>query len=147
MTTPRPFAVAPAAIGLALATPVATWWLVGQQDADVPAGTELDYAYRPLDIDPEVERVVGIGSTLLAVVSAVVLLGFRRRFDRRWWSVLIPVLAAGVLIGSGWRVLTAGVIGANIGAGMMLLFGVPLIAALLIWAVGRSLYLLFGRRP
>jgi len=37
--------------------------------------------------------------------------------------------------------MTAGVIGANIGAGFVVMVGGPLIAALLVWAVARSIYL------
>lgn len=54
-------------------------------------------------------------------------------FDARWWSVLVPLMAAGFITGAGWRVMTAGVIGANIGAGLVVLFGSPLVAALLVW--------------
>jgi hypothetical protein len=46
------------------------------------------------------------------------------------------------LAGFGWRVFTAGVIGANIGAGLYAFFVGPVIAALLVWAVFRSVTLL-----
>ena len=38
--------------------------------------------------------------------------------------------------------MTAGVIGTNIGAGLVVIFGSPLVAALLLWAMARSAYLL-----
>jgi hypothetical protein len=129
-----------AAAALVIATPVATWWLVGDQSS---AGTGLDYAVRPIELDPAVERMVGIGSVLAVVVSALVLAraSRRRQLDQRWWSVLVPLLLAGLIVGAGWRVLTAGVIGANIGAGLVILFGGPAVAALLLWAVFRSVHL------
>lgn len=55
-------------------------------------------------------------------------------------------MAAGFITGAGRRVMTAGAIGANIGAGLVVLFGSPLVAALLVWAVARSIYLVHRRR-
>jgi hypothetical protein len=55
-------------------------------------------------------------------------------FDLRWWSALGPLVASAALIGFGWRAVTAQVIGANIGAGCVILFGGPLVLALLGWA-------------
>lgn len=57
---------------------------------------------------------------------------------------------AGLLVGVGWRVLTAGVIGANIGAGLVIVFGGPVVAGLLLWALGRGVWLANhrpGHRP
>jgi hypothetical protein len=133
----------PAAAGLVLATPVAAWWIVGPQDSAGFAPADLDYAIRPFRITPAAERAVGAGSVVLAVVTAL-LLGWatlRRRFDPRWWRVLGALLIVGVLIGWSWRVLTAGVIGANIGAGMVILLIGPLVVFLLAFAVWRSLRL------
>jgi hypothetical protein len=66
--------------------------------------------------------------------------------DRRWWEVIGPLVVAGLMVGVGWRVLTAGVVGANIGAGLALMTGGPVVAALLLWALVRAL-LLVRRRP
>src|SRR5262244_2154432 len=41
----------PAAVLLVLSTPVATWWLIGDQST-VPAGAEPDYAIRPWEHRP-----------------------------------------------------------------------------------------------
>jgi hypothetical protein len=139
----RPWAAALAAAGLVLAAPVVTWWLVGDLST-VPASLSPDYAFRPFDISPGVARAAGIGSLVLAL-AALPVLGWAaplHLFDDRWWSVLVPLLAAGFIAGAGWRVLTAGVIGANIGAGFVVLFGGPVFAVLLVWALARSVYLL-----
>jgi hypothetical protein len=137
------WAVMLAATGLLIATPVATWWLVGDR-TESSAGTDLDYAVRPVELDPAVERLVGTGSVLTVAVTVLLLTRASRRhqLDPRWWSVVVPLLVAGVIVGAGWRVITAGVIGANIGAGFVVLVGGPLVAALLLWAMFRSLYLL-----
>jgi hypothetical protein len=134
--------VLPTSAGLVLAFPVATWWLVGDQST-VPASEDPDFAFRPLDVSRGVERATGLASTLLAAVMSLMLVWFTvsHLFDARWWGVLVPLMAAGFITGAGWRVMTARVIGANIGAGLVVLFGSPLVAALLVWAVARSIYL------
>lgn len=132
----------PAAIGLVLATPVATWWLVGPLHT-APARVGLDYAYRPWPISPAVARAAGITATAFAVVGLTVLIWAtaRRLLDARWWAVLLPLLAAGFIAGAGWREMTAGVLGSNIGAGFVVLVGWPVIAILVAWALGYSFHL------
>ncbi|TDC35953.1 hypothetical protein E1211_15025 [Micromonospora sp. 15K316] len=45
--------------------------------------------------------------------------------------MLLPLVGAGILVGFGWQVMTAGGIGANIGAGLIVIFGGPILVALL----------------
>ncbi len=59
--------------------------------------------------------------------------------------MLLPLLVAGFLAGAGWRVMTAGVQGSNIGAGFLVMIGVPLVLVLVAWALGYSIYLGWGR--
>jgi uncharacterized membrane protein YfcA len=117
---PRP--VVAAGIGLVLVTPVVTWWAVGDLSEDV---TDPDYLFHPLPLGPGAELAIGLAATVVALGAVVVLAvaARRRQVDRRWLAVLGPLLAAGALCGFGWRILTAGVGGANIGGGMVLLFG------------------------
>jgi len=128
---------------LLLAVPVMTWWLVGDLST-VPLSSDPDYFIRPFRIRPALELVLGWGSVLVAIVAALLLTwaSLRKGMDPRWWSVLGPLLLIGVLVGFGWRVFTAGVIGANIGAGLFTFFAGPVIAVLLAWAVFRSVTLL-----
>jgi len=63
-------------------------------------------------------------------------------FELRWWSVLGPLVASAALIGFAWRIFTAQVIGANIGAGCVILAGGPLLVALLVWAVESAISLM-----
>jgi len=45
----------------------------------------------------------------------------RHDFGLCWWSVLGPLLAAGIPVGYGWRMLTAQMDRANIDAGCVIL--------------------------
>lgn len=140
----------PGAVLLVLSTPVATWWLVGDQST-VPASAEPDYAIRPWNISPAAEGTAGITALLLATAMTVLLAraSALRRLDRRWWAVLIPLLVAGILAGAGWRVMTAGGIGANIGAGLYVMFLGPIFVGLVAWSVAATVYLIThpARRP
>ena len=137
----------PAVAGVALivAVPVATWWAVGDLSTDLP---DPDYQIRPFDIGHTTEQVAGVSAAVLAAAVIVVLIhaGRAGRFDRRWWPVLVELILAGALCGAGWRVLTAGVIGANIGAGLVLWIGGPMVAALVGLAVFDWLTLRAQRR-
>lgn len=130
---------------MVFATPVAVWWAVGDWSIDA---TEPDYAVRPLALSGAAQTTAGVAASLLTAVAAVVL--WRRgalRRDRRWFGVLFALLVIGVLAAMGWRIVTAGVIGANIGAGFVIIFGVPLAAVVIVWAVARSIWLATrGRR-
>jgi hypothetical protein len=137
------WAVAPAALGLVLAMAIATWWLVGDLST-VPLSASPDYAIRPWRISPAAARAAGIGSLVVAAVTMAVLgwATLRRVLEVRWWVVLVALLAAGFIAGAGWRVMTAGVIGANIGAGFVILLGGPIFVALVVWALANSVHLL-----
>jgi hypothetical protein len=129
---------------LVLAVPLAAWWLIGDRYSSLNPGAE--YLIRPFPVSRAAERAAGRGSVLAAVVAATWLTwaSVRGGFDLRWWSVLGPLLAAGILAGFIWRVFTARVGGAPIGTGCVILSACPVLAALLGWAVTRSLTLLYS---
>ncbi|WP_405425885.1 hypothetical protein [Micromonospora sp. NBC_00617] len=135
------------AAALVIAVPVATWWLVGDQST-VPVSVNPDYTFKPFDVTPRTQRTAGVASAVLTIVALLMLARATRRkhLDPQWWRVLIPLLVAGLIVGYGWRVMTAGVIGANIGAGLVVLFAGPVVAALLIWSLAYSIYVLHHRR-
>ncbi len=143
----RRWALCVLGLGLVLAIPVATWWLVGDLST-VPATADPQYAIRPWPIDPDIARAMGVGSLVLAaaVIAGLGWASWQGLLDGLWWSVLIPLAMAGGISGGGWRVMTAGVDGANIGAGLLFLFGGPVIVSLLIWALVRSVVLLVRER-
>ena len=132
-----------AAAALVAAVPVAAWGLLGRQDASEVPASELDYAFRPFDVPDTTAAVIGAIALLLAAAGAALLVrdSRRGRLDRRWWQVLAPLAVAGLMLGVGWRIMTAGVIGANIGAGLAVFLGGPVVAGLVLWALVRGVSL------
>jgi hypothetical protein len=132
---------------LVLGVPVAAWGLMGQQNYDGLPASELDYAYQPWGIGDGVAAGVGGLALVLAAVGAAVLVRGARRgaMDRRWWGVVGPLVVVGLMAGVGWRILTAGGIGANIGAGLLIIFGTPVAAGLLLWALAWAFWLVTQR--
>jgi hypothetical protein len=135
-----------ATLSLTVATPVAVWWLIGDQ-TEIPADLDPHYILRPIEVAPAVEDAVGV--TCLVTVGAALLLvtwkTLRHRAQRPWWSVVLPVLVAGYIVGVCWRAATTGVVDANIGAGVWILLGIPSVTTLLLWAVVRGIELVrFG---
>jgi len=132
------------AVALVLAVPVAAWWRIGDRYSTLYPSPISSSVIRPFPVSPAAERAAGRGAVLAAIVAATWLTwaSLRHDFDLRWWSVLGPLLPAGILAGFIWRVFTARVGGAPIGTGCVILSACPVLAALLGWAVTRSLTLL-----
>jgi 4-amino-4-deoxy-L-arabinose transferase-like glycosyltransferase len=57
---------------------------------------------------------------------------------RRWWGVAAAVLAAAVVLALGLAAWLDDPPDANIGLGLFLLFGLPLVVLLLLWALLRT---------
>lgn len=123
---------------LVLAVTVAAWYLGGfWHDLRGSDFVDPDYFIRPFPISKAAERITGVSAVLVTVAAGSWLTwaSVQHSFDLRWWSVLGPLVASAALIGFAWRIFTAQVIGANIGAGCLILFGGPLLLVLLYWAV------------
>ncbi|GGX33521.1 hypothetical protein GCM10010383_74750 [Streptomyces lomondensis] len=136
-----------AGAALVVGVPVAAWGLMGQQNYEGLPASELDYAFQPWDIGDGVAAVVGALALALAAAGATVLVRGARRgaLDPRWWGVLGPLVVVGLMAGVGWRILTAGGVGANIGAGLLIIFGTPVAAGLSLWALAWSVWLATDR--
>lgn len=119
--------------------PMAAWWLIGDQSE---GGRGADYyTLRPLEISFGDEQVFGVIAVVASVVGVALLLRSRHTLRARptsWERAVLAVVVAEVVSMFIYRVMTAGTIGANIGAGMMLLFVVPIAAFVLAWALERA---------
>lgn len=139
-----------ASVVLIVAVPMATWWLVGPNPGNEIGSDptlrpdDYDYLFHPPTIDAGVERFGGIAAVVAVVVSvgALVLAARRRRIDRRWWAPIVAASIVGVIVGLAERVMTAAVVGANIGGGFFLLFGTPTVLAFVSVSIIGSLRIL-----
>lgn len=124
----------------AVAVAIATWWIIGLVDSS----SGPDYLLRPPSIRHEAEVAAGV--TALVIVGVVgiwaVVQNRRRPIRAGWWMVACLLMLAGFITGCGYRVITSGGHGANIGGGMAIFFGGPLVLISLIGATMRSRSLL-----
>ncbi|WP_433872163.1 hypothetical protein [Saccharopolyspora sp. CA-218241] len=135
-----------AVVLLALAAPVAFWYVIGDQSSVSP--DHADYLVEPLRLPSWVNGAVVAVTALVVLGCALVLLreSRRGRLGRRHGVVLGLLLVAGLLIGVSARMITAGVIGANIGGGIMLMVALPLAGALVLVALGYGVVSTIRRR-
>jgi hypothetical protein len=124
-----------------VSTVPASWWLIGDQSVRTRPPGELDYTWRAPVAPHWLATALGAVASILVVAIAGSFVGPARRgaIDRTWLGVLALALGAGFLLAGIARVDSAGTIGANIGGGMAIMFGLPLDAALIVWAVRRAM--------
>jgi hypothetical protein len=138
----NPWWVLGAAGTVVVAAPFAVWSWVGDQSS---AGTDLDYMMRPPMLSSTQESIVLVASTLALVTGVVVLVAVQASGTARPPLLALTAIAAAYTgaVGLGYRIMTAGVIGANIGGGLVLLASVPATA---VAALGIVLVLMDHRR-
>ncbi|HEX2782751.1 MAG TPA: hypothetical protein VHN36_04140, partial [Ilumatobacteraceae bacterium] len=104
----------------------AVWWIGGLIPSDV-AAENADYLVHPLRLPPFVEPAIGLLAVLLAGFAARELhrrvRGGELRFE--WWQVAAALAAISAFGGLTYRIVTAPVIGANIGGGILIIFALP----------------------
>ncbi len=122
-----------------LAAPAVTWWAVG--DLSEPLGS--DHFVRTPGWLESNGTMIGRSALAIGAAGLVWLLSpiGRRGLERQTVLGALPLVALGVFVGFTYRVFTAATIGANIGAGLLLLFGVGFVPAML------ALAAVLGRRP
>lgn len=148
MTRSRALILAAIVPVMAVATPVVTWWGVG--DLSVRGfGTDLDHAVRPPHWSAAAQTAAGVTALVLLVAGLAVLgVGARRRwFLGQWCLVVALLMAAGALTGWSGRVVTAGVIGANIGVGIAVFFCAPIVLGLILTALVLAIVLAVREWP
>jgi hypothetical protein len=103
-----------AAVGVGLVS----WWVIGDRD------TGDDYVVGPFNLPAWVAPTVGWAGLLLLMVAVVaVWVPVLRRGPRLAGSTAGLLCIIAVAAAGAWRVVTAGVVGANIGAGVVALLG------------------------
>ena len=125
---------------VAVAVLVATWWLIGPLDE--PDGWL--YIIRPPDFPGHLELAVGVVAVVV-IGSASLWAIFEHRSGRLppGWSTVAALLAfAGFMTAGILRVVTAATYGANIGGGLLILFGSPFVGLSLVAAIFMSVRLL-----
>jgi hypothetical protein len=123
-----------AASVLVLSVPGVAHWLIGDlSEGDDPL--RLDYFLRPT-LSASASRILGWVSLGAFFLAALFLWRSARSrpLTRAWKWVVALLMVVGLIVAAGYRVMTAGVGGANIGAGLFLMFGVPACVALLVGA-------------
>ncbi|GGL01093.1 hypothetical protein [Mangrovihabitans endophyticus] len=122
--------------GLVAVAAVAAWWQIGDQSSAGPEQNP-EYAVPPPDLPAGAETAAGVAClvVVIGVLAALAWATATRAVRRRWWLVAAPAVLAGYVAGACLRVLTAGVLGANIGAGLAVVAGVPAVALLTLWSM------------
>jgi hypothetical protein len=126
-----------AGIVAVIATPIAAWWLIGDQTFTGGRRDNLDYMYRAPHLSGRIATLAGAVALAAVVTGAAVLYmeARRRRVDSRWLGVVMLLMVSGVVLAGMDRIVTAGVVGANIGGGFAIFFGAPTVVAFAVWAV------------
>jgi len=127
-----------------IASPIATWWLIG----DLSEATRDPPGMYSISSPPEIPRWLLVASGVMALSAGLVSLAVLVRAERkghleRGWIAVIAMLAiAGILAAFIGRLITARTIGASIGGGLALLIGIPTSVALICSATVRSIRIL-----
>ncbi len=127
-----------AALGIPAAFP-ATWWLISLVDQSGDEIVDPDYFVRPPDLSSSTELVVGAVALVLCLagIAAIAYMISTGRWHLSVAGFTLAPLAAFAFAGMTAQVLTAPTIGANIGAGLLLLL-VPVVV------VGTALAVIFA---
>jgi hypothetical protein len=117
-----------------VATPIFVYWWIG--DLSSAPSSNADYVVSPPGWSLATVKAAGVGSLSVFVLSTGLLMfAVRHRLLRwEWLGVVARLVVAGATVALGYRMATAGVIGANIGSGIFLMLGVPFILGLVVWA-------------
>jgi len=116
-----------------LLSPIATWSIVG--DMSYKGDPNPDYMFRPIPLTGGQELAIAAAAlTVSAAAVGCAILAYRRRLvGRADLGVALPLVLAGAYCGIAWRMMTAAVIGANIGGGMALMFAAVFLPAMIVW--------------
>lgn len=130
MTLERTRWILTGALGVAL-IPV-TWWLIGDLSSPGFAPEELDYMFRAPEAFERHATAAGLIGSSVAIICLLSLgwMYLQGNLDRRGLVTMVAVAAAGAFGGFSARTMTAGGIGANIGAGLVFMVGAAAVVGL-----------------
>ena len=126
-------AVALALIGL---LPLATWWLTRFFGTDQTGEDATEIILRGPNLPTVARNVIGWGSVALVGLLSKYLWMHRNILSSKSRPFAIAVVAS-ILLGLSLRVTTEPTEDANIGGGIALIFGFPIVFALYVWALSK----------
>ena len=104
------------------------WWLIGDLSFTGDAGQlGLSYTVRPPQLSEATVRAAAAVGALVLAGGVFTLLNLVSRRRLRWFRMLAEWAALGFLLAFGGR--SAGVVGANIGAGFFVVVVLPVMVA------------------
>jgi hypothetical protein len=124
-----------AVAGIAASMPVLVWWAIGDLSSRHDAAGY--FLVGPYDVGATWGRVALWIAAVVLPVAVIDLVRRQRRGDFGWagWVMIAWIVAADALGAAGWRTITAGVDGANIGGDGAILLGPPVITAFVMVAI------------
>jgi len=123
--------------GVIACAPLAAW-ISGFVSTSKVDDIGADYMMRPLGWSTAARTTVGVLSLVIVATAALVVFLTRSKSTLIAPGVLAPLAAGSAFLGVTYHVVTAPVIGANIGGGLIVMLGVPMVAALVIIAVSQA---------
>ena len=118
----------------------AAYLLVGDHSFRGLPDEQLDRLVQPPPLGRTSSVSIGVGCALVVVIAVCLLHlpGHALRADHDWRPVLAVPLVTAAAVGASGRVFTDGVVGANIGAGLLVLVEPVVVLAVLVWVARRS---------
>ncbi len=129
-TSTLPWIALAALAGLAVGAQI---WGLMVCFAGTPA--DADYFLRPIEGLVQQWRLVVVVACLIGVGLSFMARRLRRRGTVTEVGIVLPVMLAGGFLGALYATLTAPVVGANIGAGLILMAAPFVLGALIVWFV------------
>ncbi len=139
MTNRRCAVPVPAAIivGVVACAPLAAW-IARLVSTSHVSPVDADYMYRPLGWSPAARTAVGVAALVVVIGATAVVLRCPSISRLARPGVFVPLASASAFLGVAYNVVTAPVIGANIGGGLMVMITGPFVIGMIVVAVTQA---------